>query len=130
MKAILTPLSAKGLRLDVFLQTAQPDVSRSQMQKQIRGGEILVNKKKVSPHRFLQGGEQITFAANPQAPELPKTLPRIPVVAAERDFLIVDKPAGIPVHGGAFAWPGGERGHHALGGAPPFSTGNITFCQH
>ncbi len=46
-------------RLDKFLVEKFPEVSRSQIQKIIECGEILVNEKKVSKHYFLEEGNEV-----------------------------------------------------------------------
>ena len=49
-------------RLDKFL-TAKLPISRSQIQKLINAGDILVNDKKSSVHNFLQPGDQIKISS-------------------------------------------------------------------
>ncbi|MFA6534078.1 MAG: RluA family pseudouridine synthase [Patescibacteria group bacterium] len=96
-------------RLDQFL-TAKLKVSRSQIQKLIKSGGVLVNGKPIAPHYFLKEADTVTV--NPannkyqistdgktdQSPThlLLKLKPTI--VAKTPDYLVVEKPAGLPVH--------------------------------
>jgi 23S rRNA pseudouridine1911/1915/1917 synthase len=102
-------------RLDKFLTAELPDFSRSQIQKMIKGGEILVNGKIVAPHYFLKVGDKIEVkrakdkkqTATPKnTKKLPETIDHQPlifdfkssIVSENDDFLIIEKPAGLAVH--------------------------------
>ncbi len=89
-----------GERLDRFLQGKLGDLSRSQIQKMIKDGEILVGNKKVAPHYFLKEGDKIEIRN--QKSEIRKIEPgvrvRVEIVAEEKDFVVVNKPAGMVVH--------------------------------
>jgi len=50
-----------GQRLDKFLSTHNPDQSRSQLQKMIKQGAVLVNGEKTTVHNFLKKGDRITI---------------------------------------------------------------------
>ena len=41
-------------RLDAFLSTVYPDISRSYLQKQIKNNTILVNNKQAKPSQILK----------------------------------------------------------------------------
>ena len=49
----------QGQRLDKFLTEKLPNLSRSQIQKTIKSGQVLVNDQKPSPHHFLKTGDII-----------------------------------------------------------------------
>ncbi|OGY43476.1 MAG: hypothetical protein A3B89_00230 [Candidatus Buchananbacteria bacterium RIFCSPHIGHO2_02_FULL_40_13] len=49
----------QGQRLDKFLNEQLTEFSRSQIQKMIKNGDILVNGQKVSVHKFLKIGDMI-----------------------------------------------------------------------
>jgi 23S rRNA pseudouridine1911/1915/1917 synthase len=102
-------------RLDKFLVAKLPDFSRSQIQKMIKGGEILVNGKIVAPHYFLKVGDKIELRSTADSPQptakkkkeinnkLSNNQPLIfnlksSIVSETDDFLIIDKPAGLAVH--------------------------------
>lgn len=88
-------------RLDHFLITKFPHLSRNQIQKAIKNGTIQVNNAPVPPHHFLRANETIT-GSQPQAAitAVPTPNPKITLVVKEAtpDYLIVDKPAGLITH--------------------------------
>lgn len=92
----------KGKRLDTIAGTMVPGSSRNQIQKLIKDGAITVNGKKVSPHHFLKEGDTITLSSRAERSEARDpdvhTNPRI--IAEADEYLIIDKPAGMVVHGG------------------------------
>jgi len=49
----------KNTRLDKFLVEQIPDKSRSQIQKMVKSGLVLVNGKKPTPHHFLKIGNEV-----------------------------------------------------------------------
>ncbi len=48
-----------GIRLDVFLTREMPETTRSQIAKRIKTGEVTVNGKAASVHRFLKKGDVV-----------------------------------------------------------------------
>ena len=96
---IVVALDEKNQRLDLFLTAHMPSLSRSAIQKLIKGGAVTVNEKKVSVHHFLRSGDRVvvveqTARVQEMAP------PPIPIVYEDDDIMVVDKPAGLVVHGG------------------------------
>ena len=57
-----------GSRLDLFLQSRLVGFSRSQIQKRIKQGAILVNHKPASVHHFLKQGDVVEEVLAPSAP--------------------------------------------------------------
>lgn len=99
---------SSGWRLDKFLNDHIPDLTRSQLQKLIKNQGVLVNGEKPSVHYFLKAGDKITLVP-PKNSKIKnnkvlidkKTATRtflLKVVSEEKDFLIIDKPAGLLVH--------------------------------
>ena len=93
----------KNQRLDKFLVTKLP-ISRSQIQKLIKAGDILVNGQKTSVHNFLQPGDQIKISAK-EIKELttekklePSKKVKFKIVYEDENILVIDKPAGLLVH--------------------------------
>jgi 23S rRNA pseudouridine1911/1915/1917 synthase len=85
--------------LDQWLAQALPQLSRSQLQKLIRQGQVLVAGQTVRPSSAVQPGEVITVylpASEPEAPQ-PETTP-LDVVYEDDDLLVINKPAGMVVH--------------------------------
>ncbi|MFA5187753.1 MAG: RluA family pseudouridine synthase [Patescibacteria group bacterium] len=93
----------KNQRLDKFL-TAKLPISRSQIQKLIKAGTILVNNKKSSVHNFLQPGDQINIPSK-EIKKLtaikslePNKKVKFKIVYEDDNILVIDKPAGLLVH--------------------------------
>ena len=96
---ILVPADSDGIRLDRFLTSVLPDRSRSQVQRLIKDGDVLVGGRAAKPNQPVKTGQMVTVAI----PELidpqpkPEELP-LPIVFQDRDIVVVDKPAGMVVH--------------------------------
>ncbi len=100
---IKTTTEQTNQRLDKFLTDKLP-ISRSQIQKLIKAGDILVNDKKVAPHYFLQADDKIKFLKK-EINELTKEKKLTPdkkikfkIVFENENILVIDKPAGLMVH--------------------------------
>jgi 23S rRNA pseudouridine1911/1915/1917 synthase len=94
-----------GARLDQYLATHLPDVSRARVQQLIATGQVLVNNAAPKASLRLRGGEQIVVAGPPAAPPLRAVPEEIPldIVYEDDDLAVVNKPAGMMVHAGAGA---------------------------
>jgi 23S rRNA pseudouridine1911/1915/1917 synthase len=100
----VTPDSA-GRRLDQFLVSQLPDVSRARVQELIAGGHVRVNGAAAKASLKLKGTEAIeitTAAARPPLRAIAEDIP-LDVVYEDDDLAIVNKPAGMMVHAGAGA---------------------------
>ncbi|MDX6691605.1 MAG: rRNA synthase [Solirubrobacteraceae bacterium] len=95
---LAVPADAAGERLDAFL--AAPLGSRSQAQRLIAAGRVLVDGEAVAKGHRVRGGEHVVVAEEEAAPEqAPERAPAPFGVAWEDEHLIVvDKPAGVVVH--------------------------------
>lgn len=89
-------------RIDKFVCSLAPDVSRRFFQNAIKNGEVLVNDKKVSPSYKLKPEDQIKIdiKKSPQIELETRPEKNIPfeIIFENKDFLIINKPAGISVH--------------------------------
>jgi 23S rRNA pseudouridine1911/1915/1917 synthase len=94
-----------GQRLDQYLVSKVPDVSRARIQQLIAKGEVLVGGSAARASLRLKGGEEITVTGPPQAPPLRALAEEIPldIIYEDDDLAIVNKPAGMMVHAGAGA---------------------------
>src|SRR5260221_14721357 len=94
-----------GQRLDQYLVSKLPEVSRTQVQQLIARGEVLVGGSAARASLRLKGGEEVTVTGPPQAPPLRALAEEIPldIVYEDDDLAIVNKPAGMMVHAGAGA---------------------------
>gem|GEM_PF-170587 len=96
-----------GARLDVFLAGKLPEMTRSQIAKFLKAGTGKVNGKSASVHRFLHPGDVVEFGTEGSAqgktdipaekrPAMP--LPELRIIDETKDFIVLDKPAGVLVH--------------------------------
>lgn len=102
----LTPsVDDAGQRLDQFLASRLPNVSRARVQQLIARGEVLVNNDAAKASLRLRGGERVVVAGTPSAPALRAIAEEIPldIVYEDDDLAIVNKSAGMMVHAGAGA---------------------------
>ncbi|MBL8159490.1 RluA family pseudouridine synthase [Candidatus Saccharibacteria bacterium] len=85
------------MRLDAYLAQYWPEYSRSQWQKLIKAGYVSVNGAVVTiPKQLLGEDDEVT--PNPPKPDeyLRQTL--IPVIYADDDVVVLDKPTGLLTH--------------------------------
>lgn len=108
---IVAPEEAAGLRIDLYLAKAIPEISRSRVQLLIDHGQVRVNGAPAKPKHKLTPGETIVIIGRPRPAPLSATAEDIPLdIVFEDHFLaIVNKPAGMMVHAGAAA-PSVETG--------------------
>lgn len=86
-------------RLDQFLTASIPDLSRSEAQRLIKAGEVLVNDKPSKPAYRLVVDDQIQVTIPPAEEETiePENI-SLDVLYEDNDLAIVNKPAGMVVH--------------------------------
>jgi len=93
---------AAGTRLDVFLAGVMPQHSRSQFQRLIREGRVLVDGATSKPNLALREGQSVTVEIPPPTPATPAPQElHLPIVYQDEDVIVVNKPAGMVVHPGA-----------------------------
>jgi len=94
-----------GQRLDLFLTLREIKFSRSQLQKFIERELVLVNGQAKNSHYKLKLDDKVEVLSMPKSGPKGKMakekLPNVPVVFACDDYVIVNKPAGLVVHGTA-----------------------------
>lgn len=95
----VTPEEA-GLRLDLYLAKVKPDLTRSFIQKLIKGGSVFVNNKKTTKPATKLKEEDELMVIIPSIKEVGIVAEDIPldVVYEDSDILVVNKPAGMVVH--------------------------------
>ena len=90
---------ADGERLDRFLSTSCPALSRSRIQALISEGRVTLDGSAAKPSTKIRRG-QIVLLRIPQPAESslrPQNIP-LTIVYEDHDLLVVDKPAGMTVH--------------------------------
>jgi 23S rRNA pseudouridine1911/1915/1917 synthase len=111
-KTLQVPPEAAGTRLDQWLVSQLPDVSRVRIQQLIEQKKILVNGKSPKPSMKLHGGEEIVITGAVELPPLKAFAEDIPldVVYEDESIAVVNKPAGMSVHAGSGKGEAGNRG--------------------
>lgn len=97
-----------GERLDSWLAERVPELSRSRIQKALKGGEVLVGGLPVSkPSRKVRVGEAVEMRFSPPKPVevFPEDIP-LDIIYEDKGLLVVNKAAGMVVHPA----PGNETG--------------------
>jgi 23S rRNA pseudouridine955/2504/2580 synthase len=98
-----------GQRIDNFLITALKGVPRTLVYRLLRKGEVRVNKGRIKPEYKLQAGDIVRVpplrlperdAPVPVAQGLLQRL-EAAIVHEDKGLIILNKPAGIAVHGGS-----------------------------
>jgi len=97
------PAEHAGERLDRFLVSHLPEVSRARVQQLIAGGNVLVNGAQAKASLRLREQDRVELLGAPQPPPLKAFAEDIPLdVVYEDDALaVINKPAGMIVHAGA-----------------------------
>src|SRR5271154_5091449 len=98
-----------GQRIDNFLMRHFKTVPRSRVYRLLRQGEVRVNRKRVDAEYRIQEGDEVRLPpvridalGEPGRPSssLLELLERA-VIFQDRHLLVVNKPAGVAVHGGS-----------------------------
>ena len=94
------PIEAEGERLDRYLAGEIPNYSRSQIQRLIDEGHVVVTRvKRTKANVQLREGDEVDVtlpeptAAAPEAQDIP-----LAILFDDPDIVVVDKPAGMVVH--------------------------------
>lgn len=91
-------------RLDKFLTARLKHKTRSQIKKMITHGLVEVEGKAAKVHQFLKPGQKIIIhqgtqtQPSPSMSDAPAKLPEPVVIFETKDYVILDKPAGLLVH--------------------------------
>ena len=97
-----------GQRIDNFLITLLKGVPKSKIYQIVRKGEVRVNKGRIKVHYKLQAGDEIRVppvrVAQRDELTVSKSIIRLlldSIIYEDDDFLAINKPTGIAVHGGS-----------------------------
>jgi len=98
----------QGQRIDNFLLSRAPGVPRSHVYRIIRKGQVRVNGGRIKPTRKLQAGDlvrippmQLKAASDVTVPDDLVRSVRHSLIHECDDYLVMNKPAGLAVHGGS-----------------------------
>ncbi len=88
-----------GQRLDIFVAAQLEQLSRSQVQKLIATGQVLVNgEARKAGYRVSAGEEVVVLLAEEQAPLLQAEDIPLDIVYQDNDVVVLNKPKGLVVH--------------------------------
>ena len=98
-----------GQRIDNFLMRHFKTVPRSRVYRLLRKGEVRVNRKRVDAEYRIQAGDEVRLPpvrieADTQPGRPSSSLLELiegAVIFQDRHLLVIDKPAGVAVHGGS-----------------------------
>jgi 23S rRNA pseudouridine1911/1915/1917 synthase len=112
IQTLTVPGDAAGTRLDQWLATQLPDVSRVRVQQLIEQNKITLNGKVPKASVRLRGGEEILITGEVELPPLKAFAEDIPldVVYEDESIVVINKPAGMSVHAGSGKDQAGNRG--------------------
>lgn len=86
-------------RIDLYISTEYPELTRSRVQALIASGEVLLNGREAAKSSRLQPDDEICVNIPKSQPVeiVPQDIP-LNIVYEDNDLLVVDKPKGMVVH--------------------------------
>jgi 23S rRNA pseudouridine955/2504/2580 synthase len=92
-----------GQRIDNFLLRICKGVPKSHIYRVLRSGEVRVNKGRIDQLYRLVEGDVVRIPPIRVAETVAQVVPKLefPIVFEDNYLLIIDKPAGVAVHGGS-----------------------------
>ena len=98
---LTVPEASHGFRLDRFLAAARPEISRTEIQRQIRGERVRVSGVHVLQSSYrVRLGEEIVWEIPSRKTLTPRRIP-LAIISEDAHIVVVDKPTGLVVHPGA-----------------------------
>jgi 23S rRNA pseudouridine1911/1915/1917 synthase len=95
----LTVKGSAGLRVDRYLSEVSGLATRSQIQRLMREGLVLVDGKPAKPSHRLRGGEALSVTIpDPEPSGIDAEEIPLDILYEDGDLLVVNKPAGMVVH--------------------------------
>jgi len=89
-------------RIDNFLLRELKGVPKSHVYRVLRSGEVRVNSGRIGPDYRLQVGDRVRIPPVRVSNVVKTAKPaEFPIVLEDASLLVVDKPAGVAVHGGS-----------------------------
>jgi 23S rRNA pseudouridine1911/1915/1917 synthase len=98
---------ASGSRLDAFIVSQLPDLSRSLIQKSIEAGKVTVNGQPAKASYKVRAGDQI-HVESPEPPHpapVPEDIP-LDILYEDEWLALINKPANMVVHPAKGNWSG------------------------
>ena len=87
------------MRIDKYLSESCPELSRSYIQKLLKSGQVLVNKKGVKASYVVSEDDHIELEV-PAAvePEIEAEAMDLDILYEDQDIILINKPKGMVVH--------------------------------
>lgn len=101
MKKIIIKKENAGIRLDKFLvkEFFSLGMTRGEIIRNIKSGNVLVNNKKVKPGYVSHQGDAISSKFKVKSEKLiPNRNIKVKIIHQDKNIIIIDKPAGVQVH--------------------------------
>ncbi len=102
------PEDREGQRLDNFISSQLPGLPRSAVYRVIRKGQVRINGGRAKPYTRLAAGDKVRIPPAHISTGGPANVPKsvLHMVKSaihheEPEFIVLDKPAGLAVHGGS-----------------------------
>lgn len=108
VKKIVVDEDSSKRRLDNYLLTLLFDLPKSKIYSMVRKGEVRINSGRVKPSTKINAGDEIRLPPYINIPRkdeiripdsLKKTISQA-IIYEDKNYIIINKPTGIPVHGG------------------------------
>jgi 23S rRNA pseudouridine955/2504/2580 synthase len=92
-----------GQRIDNFLLRVCKGVPKSHIYRVLRSGEVRVNKGRIDQTYRLEEGDVVRIPPIRMAEKTTSTAPgaEFKILLEDNSLLVIDKPAGVAVHGGS-----------------------------
>ncbi|MDQ2736170.1 MAG: RluA family pseudouridine synthase [Pseudomonadota bacterium] len=106
MRNVRIDSASAGQRLDNFLAKILKGVPKTHLYRVIRSGEVRVNKGRAGADTRLDLGDQVRIPpvrTADRSDRAPAPAREFPIVFEDEHLLVIDKPAGVAVHGGSGA---------------------------
>jgi 23S rRNA pseudouridine955/2504/2580 synthase len=104
VRRIVIDEASEGQRLDNFLVKLLKGVPKTHVYRVIRSGEVRINKGRAAADTRLALGDEVRVPpvrVAERAEALAAPAREFPVVFEDEALLVIDKPAGVAVHGGS-----------------------------
>ena len=121
-------------RLDNFLIYKFPNLPKSKIYSMIRKGEIRINSKRCKAQTKISLGDEIRLPPYLESEKRDNNFKNLPpkfekliknaIIFDDDDFIVINKPEGISVHGGS-----GQKFSLIDGVRSIYSSNNIDLCH-
>jgi 23S rRNA pseudouridine1911/1915/1917 synthase len=99
---LVVDAESAGVRLDRFLATQLPEMSRTRIQEFMDEGRVLVDGAAMKPsHKVEEGSVVVVEVPAPAVPGVQTENISLDVLYEDNDIAVINKPAGMIVHPGA-----------------------------